>query len=90
MLHCFNKPTSNEVAFLMVSYSHENYDICVQDRNLKCVSQTHPFYVLWYPFILWNGLDGYHFNIPQIESETGEPITNKMVLSNDFYSYQLM
>lgn len=39
--------------------------------------------------ILWNGQDGYQFNIPWIAPATRKPITNIKVWLNDFYSYKL-
>lgn len=37
-----------------------------------------------------NGQDRFHFNIPQIERSTGEPITNKKVFANELYSYEVI
>ena len=42
-----------------------------------------------YPLILWQGQDGYHFNIPQIKPGS-TTTSNKKVSCNDFYAYMLM
>ena len=67
-------------------------DIIVQRRRegLKRISETHRSYdALQYPLIVLRGEDGYHFNVKQIQPETGAE-TNRKVTSKEFYAYRLM
>lgn len=71
----FNAPTIDEVAVLIVGENLESRDIVINRRNvgLQRVSETHRSYdALQYPLILWQGEDGYHFNIKMVDPLTGE------------------
>ena len=89
----FNTPSTNEVAILMVGEPHDRRDILIHQRDarLQRVSDTHRSYdALQYPVINWQGQDGYHFLIPQVDPKTRQPVANKKVTSNDFYMYMIM
>lgn len=63
---CYNAPTINEVAVVMVGTEFESRDIVIfkRDSTLQYVSATHRSYdALQYPLIFCYGDDGYHFNI---------------------------
>lgn len=67
----FNAPTIDEVAIVMVGDEFNKRDIVVQkrDSNLQRVSETHRSYdALQYPILFWQGEDGYHFQIMQINN----------------------
>jgi len=88
----FNAPTINEVAVVMVGTEFDRRDIIIQRRNtnLQRVSETHRSYdALQYPILFWQGEDGYHFNVMQINSVTGAAKTKK-VSSMDYYAYRIM
>lgn len=88
----YNAPTINEVAVVMVGTEFEKRDIVVlkSDSSLKRVVETHRLYdPLQYPLIFWQGEDGYHFQIKQINPASGEPTTKK-VSAMDFYAYRIM
>lgn len=77
----FNAPTMNEVAVVMVGTEFDRRDIIIQRRNtnLQRVSETHRSYdALQYPILFWQGEDGYHLNIMQINSVTGAATTKKV------------
>lgn len=68
----YNAPTSNEVAAVIVGTDFERRDIIIHRQNseLKRVSETHRSYdALQYPILFWQGEDGYHFKIMQINSK---------------------
>lgn len=76
----YNAPTTNEVAIVIIGEQSEARDIILQRRNntIVRVPETHRSYdALQYPIIFWEGEDGYHFNIMQINPTT----------SNIIYSY---
>lgn len=88
----YNAPTINEVAIVMVGQEFERRDIIIQRRNesLQRISETHRSYdALQYPIIFWQGQDGYHFTIKQINPRTGEN-TNKKVSAMNLYAYRIM
>lgn len=67
----FNAPTIDEVAIVMVGNESNKRDIVVQKRNstLQRVNETHRSYdALQYPLLFWQGEDGYHFQIMQINN----------------------
>lgn len=71
----FNAPTIDEVAIVIVGEQFERRDIIIQRRNaeLQRVAETHRSYdALQYPLIYWQGEDGYHFTIKQVNPTTGE------------------
>lgn len=77
----FNAPTINEVAVVMVGTEFNRRDIIIQRRNtnLQRVSETHRSYdALQYPVLFWQGEDGYHFNVMQINSDTGAATIKKV------------
>lgn len=78
---CFNAPTINEVAVVLVGTEFDRRDIIIQRRNtnLQRVSETHRSYdALQYPVLFWQGEDRYHFNVKQINSVTGAATTKKV------------
>lgn len=88
----FNAPNVDEIAIVMIGSENEKRDIIVrrQDSSLKRVAETHRLYdALQYPLLYWSGQDGYHFQLKQMNPETGEP-TNKKVSSKSFYAHMLM
>jgi hypothetical protein len=88
----FNAPTANEVAVVIVGNEFDRRDIILHKRDdqLQRVVETHRSYdALQYPLIFWEGEDGYHFLIKQIDPRTGAP-TAKKVSAMDFYAYRLM
>ncbi|XP_075469185.1 uncharacterized protein LOC142502199 [Ascaphus truei] len=88
----FNAPQINEVAIVIAGEQFNTRDIILQRRahSLTRISETHRSYdALQYPLILWNGDDGYHFNIMQVHP-TSKANTNKTVSAMDFYAYRLM
>ncbi|XP_054266833.1 uncharacterized protein LOC128989005 [Macrosteles quadrilineatus] len=90
----YNLPTINEVAAIVVGNDHStSRDIVLhaRDDKLSRVADTHRFYdALQYPIIFWNGQEGYHFDIPQINPLTRQPLPNKKVSCMDFYAFQIM
>lgn len=77
----FNKPKNEEVAIVMVGTDFESRDIILHQRNskIKNVSETHRMYDgLQYPIIIWNGQDGYHFNLKQIDPFTRNQVSKKV------------
>ncbi|XP_075437913.1 LOW QUALITY PROTEIN: uncharacterized protein LOC142476424 [Ascaphus truei] len=88
----FNAPQINEVAIVIAGEQFNTRDIILQRRgqSLTHICETHRSYdALQYPLILWNGDDGYHFNIMQVDP-TSKANTNKTVSAMDFYAYRLM
>lgn len=77
----FNAPISDDIVVVMTGTEFEGRDIIIEQRNkvLQRVTETHQFYdALQYPIILWNGDEGYHFNIMQRNPVTGEPLSKKV------------
>lgn len=88
----YNAPTIAEVAIVIVGDEFNSRDIVLHCRNgdVQRVSETHRSYdALQYPILFWQGEDGYHFNIKQINSQTNEE-TNKKVSAMNYYAYRLM
>lgn len=88
----FNAPQTNEVAVVIVDNEYSNRDIIIQRRSnkLQRIAETHRSYdALQYPLIFWQGEDGYHFNIQQINPATGVETTKK-VSAMQFYAYRIM
>jgi len=76
----------------VVGTEFDRRDIIIQrqNTNLQRVSETHRSYdALQYPILFWQGEDGYHFNVMQINSVTGAATTKK-VSSMDYYAYRIM
>ncbi|UYV69722.1 hypothetical protein LAZ67_7000457 [Cordylochernes scorpioides] len=87
----YNAPTANEVAVVLAGNQFGSRDIVLRQRDnvLKHVSDTHRFYdALQYPLIFWKGQEGYYFHIPQIDSNTRQPLSSK-VSSMDFIAILL-
>ena len=88
----FNAPQTNEVAVVIVDNECSRRDIIIQRRSnkLQRIAETHRSYdALQYPLIFWQGEDGYHFNIQQIDPTTGVE-TSKKVSAMQFYAYRIM
>lgn len=88
----YNAPQVDEVAVVIVDNDCSQRDIIIQRRSntLQRIAETHRSYdALQYPLIFWQGEDGYHFNIQQINPNTGAE-TNKKVSSKEFYAYRIM
>lgn len=81
----FNAPVINEVAVVMVGAEESDHrDIVInkRDENLQRIAETHRSYdALQYPIIFWQGEDGYHFNVMQINPTT-KAVTTKKVSCN--------
>lgn len=90
----YNAPTTNDVAAIVAGNEHTTCrDIVLRTRNntLSRVADTNRFYdALQYPIIFWNGQEGYHFEIPQVNPQNGLPVPNKKVSSMDFYAFHIM
>ena len=89
----FNEPVTNDVAIVIVGNEFDRRDIILEKRNnqLQRVTETHRSYdALQYPLIFWEGEDGYHFNIMQVNPRTGEPVSGEKVSAMDFYAYKMM
>ncbi|GIY45117.1 helitron_like_N domain-containing protein [Caerostris darwini] len=70
----FNVPTV-EVAIIMVGDPVDNRDIKItrRDSTVHVISDLHRSYdALQYPPILWQGQDGYHINIKQVNPVIGK------------------
>ncbi|XP_044597579.1 uncharacterized protein LOC123274154 [Cotesia glomerata] len=81
---CYNKPSTNEVAVLLVDQHYERRDIILSTRNglLKRICETHRSYdALQYPLMFCRGEDGYNFGIQT---------TKKKITALQFYSYRVM
>ncbi|GFS75362.1 uncharacterized protein NPIL_126121 [Nephila pilipes] len=64
----YNVPTINEVAFVMTGDPTERRDIRIQrrDNTVQIIQYNHRSYdALQYPYIFWEGEDGYHLAIKQ-------------------------
>ena len=88
----FNAPQIDEVAIVIVDNENTSRNIIVQRRRegLQRSSEAHRSCdALQYPLIFLREEDGYHFNVKQIQPETGVE-TNKKVTSKEFYAYRLM
>jgi PIF1-like helicase/Helitron helicase-like domain at N-terminus len=89
--HRYNAPTSSDIAAIMIGDGHNidptNRDIHLKlhDGSLQRISETHPSYdPLHYVLLFPRGDDGWHINIPLIES-----LKRKKVTPMQFYSYRL-
>ena len=81
----FNKPTTNEVAILMIGDSTNKRDIIInkRDSTIQSINETHPSYdCLQYPLIFWKGQSGYGINLKQSNGK-------KMSCMN-YYAYLIM
>ena len=88
----YNAPVTDEVAIIMVDEQHERRDIVLQKRSghLERICETHRAYdSLQYPLIFWNGEDGYHFQLRQINPGTGQE-TGRSISCKEFYAYHFM
>lgn len=84
----FNAPTIDDVAIVMVGPAEKNRDIVLsrRDEQLQRVFDTHRSYdALQYPILFWQGQDGSHFHVMQVNPATGSE-TAKKVSSNDLLS----
>ncbi|GBM90194.1 hypothetical protein AVEN_239939-1 [Araneus ventricosus] len=89
---CFNAPKTDEVALIMVGEQHGAMDILLEDRSgtIKKISDTHRSYdALQYPLIIWQGEDGYHFELCQRNPMTGMP-QNKKISAMQFYACRMI
>ena len=89
----FNEPVTNEVAIVIVGNEFDRRDIILEKRNnqLQRVAETHRSYdALQYPIIFWQGDDGYHFLIMQVDPMTGLSGNGKKVSAMKFYAYRIM
>ncbi|XP_044019517.1 uncharacterized protein LOC122859899 [Aphidius gifuensis] len=88
----FNLPVVQEVAAIINGNEFIKRDIILQKRSKEfvIVQETHKSHdALQYPLIFWQGEDGYHSELKQINSNTGLT-TNKKVSAMDFYAQKLM
>lgn len=83
----YNAPTIDEVAIVIVGEQFESRNIILHRRNenIRRNAETHRSYdALQYPILFWQGEDGYHFNIKEINAKTGNFWYQKKHLSNIF------
>ena len=88
----FNIPVSSEVAVIMTGERCESRDIVLnlRDNTLRRISETHRSYdALQYPLLFWKGEDGYHFELKQINSDTGS-LSSKKISAMNFYAFRIM
>ncbi|GBM44518.1 hypothetical protein AVEN_175615-1 [Araneus ventricosus] len=88
----FNAPATGEVALIMVGEQHGARDIILEERSgiIKKIPDTHRSYdALQYPFLFWQGEDGYHFELRQRNPMTGLP-QSKKISAMQFYAYRMM
>ena len=92
----YNAPTASDVGIILktdVGPNSHKRDIILEQRSkgLVRINETHRSYdPLMYPLMMMHGEDGYHFHLPLIDPKTGEPLENKKVSCQDFYSSRLM
>ncbi|XP_053592995.1 uncharacterized protein LOC103575583 [Microplitis demolitor] len=87
----YNKPSTNEVAVVLVDQECQKRDIVLFLRtgDLQRISETHRSYdALQYPLIFCRGEDGYNFNIFHSGQQAED--TNKKISALQFYCYRLM
>ncbi|UYV75117.1 hypothetical protein LAZ67_12002534 [Cordylochernes scorpioides] len=87
----FNAPTINGVVIVIVQENCDRRDIVLSKRGsgVQRINEFHRSYdALQYPFVFWNGQDGYHFHIPQLID--GVHLAHKTVYCMDFYASLLM
>ncbi|XP_053595538.1 uncharacterized protein LOC128667851 [Microplitis demolitor] len=87
----YNKPSTNEVAVVLVDQECQKRDIVLSLRtgDLQRISETHRSYdALQYPLIFCRGEDGYNFNIFHSGQQAED--TNKKISALQFYCYRLM
>ncbi|XP_054711418.1 uncharacterized protein LOC129221007 [Uloborus diversus] len=88
----FNKPSASEVAILMAGETDgtRNIVLNLRDNTIQRICETHRSYdALQYPLLFWKGEDRYHFELKQINPQTGQLMTKK-ISSMDFYAYRIM
>lgn len=70
----YNAPVVDEVAIMMVGSEqcdHRDIVLYRRDENLQRIAETHKSYdALQYPIIFWQGEEGYHFHVMQIDPAT--------------------
>ncbi|GBM85294.1 hypothetical protein AVEN_231114-1 [Araneus ventricosus] len=89
---CFNAPAKGKVSLIMVGEQHGAREIILEERSgtIKKIPDTHRSYDgLQYPFIFWQGDNGYHFQLRQRNPMTGIPQTKK-ISAMQFYTYRMM
>ncbi|XP_053593876.1 uncharacterized protein LOC128667531 [Microplitis demolitor] len=87
----YNKPSTNEVAVVLVDQECQKRDIVLSLRtgDLQRISETHRSYdALQYPLIFCRGEDGYNFNIFHSGQQAED--MNKKISALQFYCYRLM
>jgi Helitron helicase-like domain at N-terminus len=88
----YNAPAVEEISVVMAGDPAGSRDIVLTQRDgqLHDIRDTNRAYdCLQYPFIFWNGQDGYHFGIPLRDPTTKQPM-QKTMSSMQFYSFHLM
>ncbi|XP_054719277.1 uncharacterized protein LOC129228620 [Uloborus diversus] len=88
----FNEPSTSEVAILITGETHAKRDIVLnlRDSTIQKINEIHRSYdALQYPLLFWKGDDGYHFELKQINPQTGHLMTKK-ISAVDFYAYRIM
>lgn len=89
----YNAPVKNEIVALITGDECGSRDIIVHARNDKLtrVPDTHKHYdAMQYPLIFWEGQEGYHFNIPQVNPTTKVKLHSKKVTCMDFYACYML
>lgn len=88
----YNKPTTSEVALVIVGQTYEKRDIILHGRDTQLIriSEMHRAYdALQYPLMFCHGEDGSSINIPQIDPNI-KAVLRKTVSASSFYSHMLM
>ncbi|GFT64267.1 uncharacterized protein NPIL_245761 [Nephila pilipes] len=83
----FNVPNVDEVAIIIVGDQFQSRDIVLYRRNeqLTKVTEIHRCYdALQYPFLFWDGADGYNFSVKLVNPVNGEE-TNKKCSTLNYY-----
>ncbi|KAL8099136.1 hypothetical protein AgCh_031714 [Apium graveolens] len=85
----------NEVGAIMVGYLEDTCgerDIIIESKSdgIERISDIHPkLMALQYPLLFPNGEDGYHDDIPYIQTKNNGGKKRKRVTMKEFYAYKL-
>ncbi|XP_067939447.1 uncharacterized protein [Watersipora subatra] len=89
----YNAAKLDEPVIVIVGQDFDKRDILLHKRQsgLTRVSETHISYdALQYPIIYWQGQDGYHLTIKQVDPNTGNEAQRKTVSAMDSYAFRIM
>ncbi|XP_067930828.1 uncharacterized protein [Watersipora subatra] len=89
----YNAPELNKPAIVIVGQDFDERDIVLHKRQsvFTRISETHISYdALQYPIIYWQGQDGYHLTIRQVDPNRGNEAQRKTVSAMNFYAFRIM